>query len=383
MRVARLAIASAVLAVMAVSLTSTVAFASGSTTYVDDDGHGSRTGCSGTGFLETDIGQAVSDANKGDTIMVCPGVYPGGFLIDKRVTVRGVTPWTATVVPGPEQPAGGSLIDVVGAPGAKLKWLNLVAPTSGTCVEVGAMIAVWDSPNAQVRGNHISAAGAADGLDGCGYLIGIDVFDADNVRVAWNQVRDFNSAGIQIGEGASNAKVRHNDVSFYHASHAATTTAMGIFVHGAASGIRLISNVVRSLPSAGDTTPLLYWGIRMSNTAATIHDNAIRYTFSSLEITGGDGSTISGNRVRMGNQGGFDFRGVTNSDITNNFVHVSGYGINLNGTSSGNSISDNDFDGSIAMDCVDTSIGSGTLGTANTYTNNKGDASEPDGICTP
>jgi nitrous oxidase accessory protein NosD len=51
--------------------------------------------------------------------------------------------------------------------------------------------------------------------------------------------------------------------------------------------------------------------------------------------------------------------------------------------SRGNTIHDNDFRGNHSSDCYDSTAGSGTPGTGNTWTDNLGDDSSPAGICAP
>jgi hypothetical protein len=48
---------------------------------------------------------------------------------------------------------------------------------------------------------------------------------------------------------------------------------------------------------------------------------------------------------------------------------------------SGSIIRDNDFRANARLDCLDTTAGTGTAGTGNTWTNNLGEESDPEGIC--
>src|SRR5437870_3563179 len=75
------------LAVLGVALGAVVSFigaqgtvAQAATLVVDDDGMASPTDCNATTPAFTTIGAAVAAANPGDTIKVCPGLYPGVFI---------------------------------------------------------------------------------------------------------------------------------------------------------------------------------------------------------------------------------------------------------------------------------------------------------------
>jgi hypothetical protein len=60
-----------------------------------------------------------------------------------------------------------------------------------------------------------------------------------------------------------------------------------------------------------------------------------------------------------------------------------GDGFHLTATSSDNLLSLNGALGNLGFDCHDESVGTGTAGTANTWTMNFGDTSSPPGLCVP
>jgi hypothetical protein len=75
------------------------------------------------------------------------------------------------------------------------------------------------------------------------------------------------------------------------------------------------------------------------------------------------------------------------SFIVGNKVSDNGLdGIFIQGASTYNSsipLDDNEAEGNHVFDCHDTSTGTGTLGTGNTWLNNTGNLSYPTGLCTP
>ena len=84
------------------------------------------------------------------------------------------------------------------------------------------------------------------------------------------------------------------------------------------------------------------------------------------EQTGGtlQGSWIVGNEVRDNGSDGIFIEGAS---VNNHNI----------------SFFDNEAEGNHALDCNDTSTGSGTLETGNGWFNNTGNSSSPPGLCTP
>lgn len=71
-----------------------------------------------------------------------------------------------------------------------------------------------------------------------------------------------------------------------------------------------------------------------------------------------------------------------NNKVRYNEVEDSGlYGISLESGASNNEIKENEVEDSGTYDCFDSSSGSGTAGTANTWIENECDTSSPDGLC--
>lgn len=74
-----------------------------------------------------------------------------------------------------------------------------------------------------------------------------------------------------------------------------------------------------------------------------------------------------------------DFAAVSarNNTLRNNGID----GIFFGSATNGNQIRSNTASGNVNLDCEDDSVGSGTSGTSNTWTNNNGGTSHPNGIC--
>jgi parallel beta-helix repeat protein len=72
---------------------------------------------------------------------------------------------------------------------------------------------------------------------------------------------------------------------------------------------------------------------------------------------------------------------MQSSSVSGNTLSGNPNGIWIATGSSGNTISGNIAGGNVTLDCRDDSLGSGTAGTANTWTSNSGVTSSPSGLC--
>jgi hypothetical protein len=101
----------------------------------------------------------------------------------------------------------------------------------------------------------------------------------------------------------------------------------------------------------------------VSDTPAVVNANGIELTVA-YDATPPAPTTISGNLIAK-------------NDVKN----MSGNGIAVSDRSTGNTIDKNHFVDSVETDAVDESTGTGTAGTANTWTGNHCDTSSPPGLC--
>ena len=101
-------------------------------------------------------------------------------------------------------------------------------------------------------------------------------------------------------------------------------------------------------------------------------------------FTGAANVNVVGNTVTGAEGSGID---VTADDFAavsarNNTLRNNGIdGIFFGSSTNGNQIRSNTASGNVNFDCEDDSTGSGTSGTANTWTNNNGVTDDPNGIC--
>jgi nitrous oxidase accessory protein NosD len=366
---------------LSLALTAVPVSAAGTVRYVDDDGKGSSGGCGGSLPIASTIQQAVDASSAGDFITVCPGTYVGQVTVSiPNLTIRGRDAWTATVKAAPDHPSTAALILALNAPGTRIKWLRLVAPTQGTCQRVGAMIEINASTGSVVRANHIDIEGT-QGLGSCGYEAGVRVTNAsDGTRVLWNRVTDFINRGIDLLSSAS-LLVRGNTVSYFHAAYNTVSLAgSGIAMNTNVAGVRILGNVVRGLPSGGHSTPGLGYGISAGMTPARIKDNRIHDVDTAVWLVLVSGASVISNVAQTGVTTGLLLQSANNNLVTFNTMHAASNGIFVTPSSGNNQIHDNDFDGASDPDCTDQSVGAGTANTNNTWANDVG-TSSPAGIC--
>jgi Right handed beta helix region len=357
------------------------------TQWVDDDGLAGPSKCGDLSLAETSIQAAVDASASGDTILVCPGDYAGPITIDSadNLKIRGTKPWAAHVAGS----GGGDLIHIQDVTGTRIQWLELRdAFPGGSCNHVDKMIVVQDAPDTQIRANHIGVNGTAT-IGGCGgYSGGIFVDSSDRAVVSWNRIVDFQNYGVVV-EILSNAVVRGNTLRYNHVTSPlvfGNPNSFGILVDGAGSGNKVLDNVIGSPSTAGSTTPVLGVGMLMgfNQPSLVARGNRMFNLNLGVDVHFLTGATISGNRVLNSRTTGMNLLSLGgNSIVRNNVVKGSGQqGLHVSGTINlGAQFLNNDFRFNTGFDCDDDTLGGGTAGTANIWTNNLGLDDDPDGIC--
>jgi hypothetical protein len=278
----------------------------------------------------TTIQSAVDAAGPGDTINVCRGTYTEAVSIGAgkdNLSLVSSTAAAAAIV------QGGFAVD--GAQGVSIQKFR-VEPTAG-----GAGIAVaTGSSTALIRSNLV-----------VGGLIGIHVVNADAGTVRDNSLNGQTQQGIAViasALGVAKADVLNN-------------TVIGT---AESSGIYLVA-------VAGDLTTTAFGNTVSKNGAYGVYVQG---------ASGGTGTVaVKANSVSAGGAG-MTFGGSLPATVENNNVSAnSGGGISAN--SGGHTFKSNNAKGNGGTDCQDSSTGTGTAGTGNTWTGNYGLESNPVGIC--
>ena len=276
-----------------------------------------------------------------------------------------------------------TLLEVSGTDDVTIEQLRFEALTAAPCTEVERIVAITnDARRAVVRSSQIVARGTAT-TGPCGYKAGIVVEASPSARIANSLIRDFRYLGIRFSALSSGWVVDNNLKSL---DLDAPADVQGPPQHGIvvdASSAIVAGNRVASGVDAGDAgTPQLVTAIVFANSSGSVvRDNWVRRSLFGIGLASAANAVVRNNDLKSG------VYGITASAASDHRIvgnHVRGYdeGIHVASTTAGNVLRDNDFTGNVTWNCVDDSTGTGTSGTANTWTSNLGDTDDPDGIYT-
>lgn len=198
----------------------------------------------------TSISSAVSGANSGETIIVCPGAYTEYIDVDRGVEIRGSGIADTTVISTGGSPS--STVFDVNAPGVAISGFTIQDAAGG------AGVAVWDD-NAVVTGNVFRDSNIGVWLGGVssGHTVTLNTFtgngsairvsNASNVTIADNTI-DGNTNGLDHdpvgGVGSSGVEfvsnlVQNNSGSGVHLNLASNWTMTGNDIRSNAYGVRI------------------------------------------------------------------------------------------------------------------------------------------------
>ena len=402
------------------------------TRLVDDNG----VQCPGAGY--TSIQAAINASVAGDKVYVCPGHYAEQINLNKQIVVKATPLFAAHIdVPGTLAPLGAVVAAVnITADNASFKGFKMhfvaggvvpvVRPSVLSCAHADAAINVLGL-NDRVSYNRMDVSGPSTLNGACGYDYGIvvgqhpvtsgvrpsgEALSSATARVTFNKIRDFKVGGILVEDEDSYAYLRRNAIQYLHLQEsgcvidvvipcgpvAATNTGIngvfnGAFGIGVESGAEadIIRNAVKSGPNATSFVPTVAVGTPMLNVGVWLQDldpsesntvfhNAIWRVQTGVFTAGGAASAeISYNHVTFSNVA---LKAATSGDEWHhNNVHDNLIGILAN-------VGENDFHDNVAedngqYDCYDSTTGTGTANTDNTWVNNIGALANPDGICDP
>jgi nitrous oxidase accessory protein len=195
----------------------------------------------------THIEDAVSPAESGDTIMVCPGVYREYIQIWKSLTLESVVPYAA-VIKSLEVPPfqWGWGIIIIGGPDSyvTIEGFTISGPDHGTCEDVNSGIFIFNNALAYIYNNHITLI-RPNPISNCP-----------------------NGTAIVVGApdgGGSRAVIMNNIIDEYLNS--------GIIVEGGGSSGDIVGNIIKGI---GPTKLTAQKGVQVINGAsASLIDNTI------------------------------------------------------------------------------------------------------------
>ena len=357
------AIAAGLLALQAAPAAGQVA-----TLVVDDD----KVQCPNAGFTSI---QAAVDAAAPDTrIVVCGGTYEEQITFGaakENITLDGSGRDSTTIQAPSSLAEPGDLVTVKGATGITIRdfLISGPLPDSAFCSnEARTGVRVYDGGSATIANNRITEirSQSAD-LRGCQNGIAVVYGDYDPAgstsgdgAVINNVIDRYQKGAITVGELGSNVTVRENTILGVGETQAIAQNGIQVGYGGQAT-VRL--NNIRDNVYTGVEDDLYDAGgvILIRPDAETlVGSNTVARNDYNIGLFNADGIEVRNNRA------------TSSRDLA---------GIFVNARSTDNLFRDNRALNNLQLDCQDRSDGTGTDGTANTWTNNIGETDRPSGIC--
>jgi parallel beta-helix repeat protein len=356
------------------------------------------------------IQSAVLAANSGDHIVVCPGTYQEQVVIPagkNNLSLSSQKPFQA-VIQAPAVLVGSkTILNVNGAQNASISGFTIEGPGAGGCDSLEYGVRVDGGGSAAIVYNHITHI-RDEPFSGCQNGVAVQIGRASesttgSASIRFNLIDDYQKNGITVSNTGSKADIEFNDIR--GAGPTAIIAQNGVQVSDGADATvaaNAISGNVYS-PQTTSSTGILLFAPHSANVASNVlkaNDTGV-YAYQTDART-----TVSGNNVSGSSFDGITFDSVTQSLMKGNTssknaegigvyastgAKVSGNNANQNTTdgvftdtdTSQNTFDQNSAQGNSGLDCEDVSTGTGTAGTANTWTHDVGATSNPTGICQP
>jgi hypothetical protein len=284
-------------------------------------------------------------------------------------------------------------------------WVNNVIENTTTGIDFNATGVIATTISANRIQNNVEPGGN-QGMNGIFFTNG----PANNVTITGNlfghEDVDINTTGVGPGNGvirSTGLSITHNvsidtnnilalfktdhatisdNTSGWTTNECATLTDPSYYIDGGNISPTISDNIIDCGQGTGvrDGT-----GIFLSNAS---YRSAGEFLPDTGVIISGNTITNRGNGIEVGPLGQLDPTSVISD---NTITNPTGNGIWVHAPSApavgtpapvyGGTIENNVATGAAVTDCRDNTVGSGTLGTANTWTTNTGDTSEPIGLC--
>ena len=260
--------------------------------------------------------------------------------------------------------------------------------------DFGQAVLLWGNSanNVSIANNdfvNLSGPGAAINTTGAGHCVdpGTDPGDfSSNLSITGNSFTDNGASFTDPNYGpgfidenflalfcTSAATISDNSVTITDAND--TNAVTPIYMGGGDWATSVTGNTLTGNGASGASGVQLNSNFYAPGTGVAISENTISGFYYGIHVTGSNfggnfnaptAFTVSGNAISASLQNGIKINpGADNGD-----------------SPSGGTITDNDSRGSATIDCLDSTTGSGTLGTANTWSStNVGATSTPSGLC--
>jgi parallel beta-helix repeat protein len=390
----------------------------------------------------TTIQAAVNAANAGDTILVDPGTYKeqvtfsGSSKNNIDLAAQSGTP----VIKTPQTLTGSkAIVDVNASTGVTIQGFKIAGPSNGAARSISAGVMIEGGGSATVNNNVIT--GIQDNtFDGTQNGVGIQVGrftsgtpTTGTATITDNTINNYQKGGIVVTNTGSNASISDNVINGagstgvvaqngIEISAGATGTvadntvknniynspvspaqfaASGILIDQAGNNVNVSNNTVTNNDAGiwvldtsnaaitdNNVSGSTYFGIALDiistgDSNDTVKDNVSNHnTGDGIDLFGAANSTVNGNTTSSNGGNGIMLdQGSTHNTVNNNVSKSNaGIGILMTAATSSNSITNNTLLNNIVFDAEDLSVGTGTGGTANTWTNNTTGTKNPGGL---
>ena len=316
------------------------------------------------------IQDAVNAAAAGDRIVVCDGTYTEQVTVPKSLDISGQG--DAVIKAPSPMTSPKAIVRITGsATNASVTNLTITGPGGGPCDSIEYGIRVDGSANAVITDDHITEiqdtpfSGCQNGV---AILVGRQAEgQTGTATISHNVIDKYQKNGPTVDNTGSHATIDHNTIT--GVGPTMVTAQNGVQVsrganadvnHNTVSGNSYTGADSGCPAPCSEATGILPY---QAGTATRIEHNTISANDNGVEVFTTSGLSLNHNEVRDSVADGVYF----DSDTW------------------GNTISHNNISHSgappVAFDAQDTSVGSGTAGTANTWDQNHCTTSNPAGLC--
>jgi parallel beta-helix repeat protein len=415
--------------------TSSVAFASGNTHWVNDnDPNGGLyvppgTSCDNPGYAT--IQSAVNAAAPGDRINVCPGTYTEQVTVPavkNNITLRSVQLWQAVIKAPALMLDAKAIVRVTGAQNVTILAFTITGPGGFVCDSLRYGVRVDGGGSANILGNHITqirdnpfsgcqngvavlVGRASEATTGSAKIIGnlIDNYQKNgptienagsHADVYYNRILGIGPSaviaqnGLQVAAGAT-ANVGHNFISGHlYTPQTFASTGMLLFQSGKVAidhntlsandvGIDMFNPAAGSVTSSNVIRASTFDGIALfpANGQQVSRNETEDNTGPGIGVYDSQNNSLYGNEVEGNDDSGILLDNGDNNSVSSNSLKNNGTGnadttdgLRVNALSDGNTIKNNRLRQNVTHDCHDDSTG-------NFWINNRGNTWNRPGLC--
>jgi parallel beta-helix repeat protein len=353
------------------------------------------------------IQDAVNAAHSNDTIKVAPGTYQEQVVIGSgKDGIRLAGSGQNATIKAPAVLTGAhAVVQVSGAQNVTIQGFTIEGPAS-TSNSGGNLygVRIDGGGSATVMHNHITKIHNTpfNGVqEGIAIVVGqASASQTGSAVISHNTIDNYQKGGIVVSNTGSSAAIEHNTIvgagptallaqNGIQISSGATAHVTRNSISGnqyapqtaAATGILLFSPGAVTI----DHNTLSNNDVGIYSIAATAldidHNKVTASTFIGILLDTTTGARVSDNTTDKAGDAGIALLNSTNNTIDHNeSANNDGDGIFVDSASTGNVFDRNRLTGNGNFDAEDLSTGSGTAGTGNTWTKNKGKTSSPPGL---